>query len=554
LALVVVWKLNRRLGEAEALTAASFNLGFRAGSLSGGAAPPLAGRTPEALAALAGQVDSLAVAGRALAAADKDLSAARGDFLRAMGSLLDFGLAGSARADFGPAGPGLQELAKGLAMASYPSFDAARFSDWLEASLPMAAPGAEPIPDSAASARAAGLALIEAAKGRGEAQSSTLAAASELAAAAPAELAWPGRSIRWPALIFGLALLASLTALLVFFLERTAIRPLARIRRWLESSAGDVTETARSLSRSSRFLAKGASENTKAVLDAISSLEVLLATAKRNAGHSELAKELVAKTKGFVHEANHTMSQIAAAMEEIRGSGQASRKIIKTVEEIAFQTNILALNAAVEAARAGEAGVGFAVVADEVRGLAGRSSEAAKSTASLLASSIDRINDGASLVKKAEDSFARLVETSDEVAALMEGITGDSQGQTRDIQAVHQSIAMVDKVTQENAVEAAETANLSAELNRQAALLNRTIRHVTSVLTGSERPPAEASEGAPSEAAPGEGAPGGALRAAGAVRLRDLAAEEPAADPIKKSFGRASAKALDQALPMDDDF
>jgi methyl-accepting chemotaxis protein-2 (aspartate sensor receptor) len=176
-----------------------------------------------------------------------------------------------------------------------------------------------------------------------------------------------------------------------------------------------------------------------------------------------------------------------------------------------------------------------------------------------LASSITHINDGVSLVKKAEESFEKLVETTDVVAGLMEGITSDSQGQSRDIQAVHQSIAMVDKVTQENAVEAAETASISAELNRQAHLLNQTIEQVASVLSGTA-PPARPSGRGSGEGRKGlleGGQEGGGAQEkgpgkAGARHLRDLAAQEPSIP--KKSFGKTSQKELDKALPMDDDF
>ncbi|MDR2444249.1 MAG: methyl-accepting chemotaxis protein [Deltaproteobacteria bacterium] len=250
------------------------------------------------------------------------------------------------------------------------------------------------------------------------------------------------------------------------------------------------------------------------------------------------------KAKTYVDEAHVSMFHISTAMEAIKAAGHSSSQIIKTVEEIAFQTNILALNAAVEAARAGEAGLGFAVVADEVRNLANRSSEAAKNTSTILASSVTHINEGAALVKKAEESFEKLVATSDEAAELMNVITGDSQGQTRDIQAVHQSIAMVDKVTQENAAEAAEAENISNELNHQAQLLNQTISHVSGILTGSSIPP-QAKKAPAKESSSSR------------PQLREVinqVQDEPIKEAPKKIFGRASQKEMDKTLPMDDDF
>ncbi|MDR2945765.1 MAG: methyl-accepting chemotaxis protein, partial [Candidatus Adiutrix sp.] len=137
---------------------------------------------------------------------------------------------------------------------------------------------------------------------------------------------------------------------------------------------------------------------------------------------------------GHVQEANAAVSEISQAMDEIHDSGQASRQIIKTVEEIAFQTNLLALNAAVEAARAGEAGVGFAVVADEVRNLASRSAEAAKNTTAMIAGSLERIHQGSLLVNNAKESFGQMVAVSDQMGALVGEIAQASQSQAQDIQ------------------------------------------------------------------------------------------------------------------------
>ncbi|MDR1079761.1 MAG: methyl-accepting chemotaxis protein [Deltaproteobacteria bacterium] len=364
-------------------------------------------------------------------------------------------------------------------------------------------------------------------------------------------------------LLSGAAGLVVICIVSVFLLRRSAIRPLTRVMEGLNSSAGEVTGTARLLSRSSRQIAKGASDNTQAVLNAVSSLETLLSMAKRNAGHSDEAKEHVAEVKNFVEEANLYMLDIANAMEEIRNSGQASSQIIKSVEEIAFQTNILALNAAVEAARAGEAGVGFAVVADEVRNLANKSRDAASSTTSMLASSLERINGGTLLVEKAKESFARLVETSDQVKAIVESITLASRSQTKDIQDIHQSIALMDKVTQENSLEAAEAENYSRDLNRQAGFLASAVTRVSSILLGSGAPPLR----------PGSRAGGG--RIGGAARERAGAPPSGAGSPAENPVAREAAMSLDgtkappearrpvfkaapskdlEAIPMDDDF
>jgi hypothetical protein len=340
----------------------------------------------------------------------------------------------------------------------------------------------------------------------------------------------------------GFLALAVLSASFFLLLLKTAIQPLRQILGGLGLSAGEVTQTAQKLSHSSRSLAHGASDNTKAVLAAISSLEELLSMAKRNAGHSDSARELMGMAKSYVDEANLFMHQVSSAMVEIKNSGNASREIIKSVEQIAFQTNILALNAAVEAARAGEAGLGFAVVADEVRNLANSSAAAAKNTASMLAGSIARINDGALLVKKAEESFVSLVETSDKVASLVENIAKASQSQSQEIQDIHQSIAQVDKVTQENSVEAAEAENISKDLTRQAFFLKRAIGWADSILQGS-RAQTNNRQAQPSFA------PSVPLKTR--PSLRDMAKDD---NIPRHAFTAGKNKELDKALPMDDDF
>jgi uncharacterized coiled-coil DUF342 family protein len=369
----------------------------------------------------------------------------------------------------------------------------------------------------------------------------------------------------FPYLLLGVILLLFICAFSVYVLLNKGVRPLSRVLGGLERSGGEVTETARMLARSSKQLAKGASDNTQAVLSAISSLETLLSMAKRNAGDSEEARDHVEEVKTFVAEANLYMHQISEAMEEIKSSGEASSQIVKTVEDIAFQTNILALNAAVEAARAGEAGAGFAVVADEVRNLANKSRDAAVSTTAMLESSIARINEGALLVEKAKETFALLVETSDLVTQIVGNITNASRSQSRDIQDVHQSIALMDKVTQENSLEAAETENLSEALNHQASLLNDALRRAESILSGnSQGLPALRSSGRkrerpqeipggedyPPKASPkasSEARPGGAKEAA-------LDLEKLKSEGSRASFKKVSDKDLDKALPMDDDF
>jgi len=159
-------------------------------------------------------------------------------------------------------------------------------------------------------------------------------------------------------------------------------------------------------------------------------------------------------------------------------------KIIKTIDEIAFQTNILALNAAVEAARAGEAGMGFAVVADEVRNLAQRSAQAAKDTAGLIEESIARSEHGTSTVNQVATSIASITESVSQVKGLVNEVSAASQQQTQGIDQVTHAVAHMEKVTQNAAATAEESAAASEELNAQAESSVAVVRELQELVVG----------------------------------------------------------------------
>ena len=348
-------------------------------------------------------------------------------------------------------------------------------------------------------------------------------------------------------MILGFLLAIVLAGLLLFWSLKAAVKPLSSAVDLLNQGAAQVSNTADTLSQSSEFLAKGASENTVAVLEAIQSLEAMLNMAKRNAGHSAEAAELVSSSKDHVAAANDTISEISTAMDEIRESGRSSSQIIKSVEEIAFQTNLLALNAAVEAARAGEAGVGFAVVADEVRNLANRSAEAAKHTTSVIAGSMERINQGAALVNTATETFVSLVEVADKVAALVTEIAEASKRQAHDIQQIHQSIALMDQVTQDHAAGAGDTQTLSEGLITQANLLTDALAQIVFIIKGQRRVTARLKNPQHLNA---KASPNKPLTLK--TNLLTKAAEETV--PQIKPLSKTNKKELEMAFPMDEDF
>jgi methyl-accepting chemotaxis protein len=181
---------------------------------------------------------------------------------------------------------------------------------------------------------------------------------------------------------------------------------------------------------------------------------------------------------------NKLLSELAASVQEINRSSQATGKVIKTIEEIAFQTNILALNAAVEAARAGEAGMGFAVVADEVRNLAQRCAQAAKETSGLIENATASANSGSQLTAATQEAFKQNVEIASKIGNSVDEIAAASREQDQGISQVNTAVVQMDKVTQSNAANAEETASAAEELNAQAEALREAVASLVKLAGG----------------------------------------------------------------------
>jgi methyl-accepting chemotaxis protein/methyl-accepting chemotaxis protein-1 (serine sensor receptor) len=177
---------------------------------------------------------------------------------------------------------------------------------------------------------------------------------------------------------------------------------------------------------------------------------------------------------------------MVVAMSEIKTSSDKISKIIKTIDEIAFQTNILALNAAVEAARAGEAGMGFAVVADEVRNLAQRCAQAAKDTAALIEESIAKSNDGKTKVDQVAVAIQTITEESAKVKTLVDEVNLGSQEQARGIEQIGKAITQMEQVTQKTAANAEESASAAEELTAQSETLKDVVGRLTLMVGGAE--------------------------------------------------------------------
>jgi methyl-accepting chemotaxis protein/methyl-accepting chemotaxis protein-1 (serine sensor receptor) len=191
------------------------------------------------------------------------------------------------------------------------------------------------------------------------------------------------------------------------------------------------------------------------------------------------------ETAHRVEDANHNLEEMVQSMKDIASSSEKISKIIRVIDEIAFQTNILALNAAVEAARAGEAGMGFAVVADEVRNLAHRSAQAAKDTAALIEESIAKSNEGNKKLQLVAGSIQQVTGSATQVKVLVDEVDVGSQEQARGIEQIATAVTQMETVTQRSAASAEESAAASEELAAQAQALNDIVERVRNLVGGS---------------------------------------------------------------------
>lgn len=232
-----------------------------------------------------------------------------------------------------------------------------------------------------------------------------------------------------------------------------------------------VSAGASQVSFGSQSLAQGATEQASSVQELSASIADISQRVKNNADDAEKAKVLTTATHSIMQSSVSDMDLARQAMDEISATSKNISKVIKTIDDIAFQTNILALNAAVEAARAGAAGKGFAVVADEVRNLSQKSAEAAKNTTALIESSIEAVEKGSQLVSKTSTGFVEVAAKSSEVASLVDAISIQAQEQSSAISQVSIGIEQVSSVVQMNSATSEESAAASEELSSQAEVL-----------------------------------------------------------------------------------
>jgi len=303
--------------------------------------------------------------------------------------------------------------------------------------------------------------------------------------------------------VVSLTLLGCFVGLLIVstLLIRGLMKQMTSMTMALREGSEQVVSAAGQVSTSAQSLSQGATEQASSLEETSASMEEMASMTRKNAENAADAAKLVTDVAQQVSASNVALTGMVASMGAIQESSNKVAKIIKTIDEIAFQTNILALNAAVEAARAGEAGMGFAVVADEVRNLAQRSAQAARDTAGLIEESILRSQEGNGKVEEVAHSIGAITDAISRVKGMVDEVREASRQQTQGIDQVTQAIGQMEKVTQTTAATAEESAAASEELNAQAET-SMGVVHELELLVGGSKADASPRRSAPSHAQP----------------------------------------------------
>lgn len=243
----------------------------------------------------------------------------------------------------------------------------------------------------------------------------------------------------------------------------------------IKESTQQVTIGAEQVASASQSLAQGSTEQASALEEVTASMAEIAERTKVNAAQASEADDLVRNVKSMATDGKSQMQSMISAMNDINQSSETISKIIKTIDNISFQTNILALNAAVEAARAGVHGKGFSVVAEEVRNLASKSAAAASETADIIEDSIQKVSHGAKLAEETEKSLNAIVDAIDKIVDLIDNIAVASNDQATAVSQIDQAIGQVSTVVQTNSATSEQCAAASEELSNQAANLRELI-------------------------------------------------------------------------------
>lgn len=285
-------------------------------------------------------------------------------------------------------------------------------------------------------------------------------------------------------LVINILVMIGVIAAAIFTIVKDITTSIAKVSLELEESSDEVSAASTQLDAASQKLAEGTTEQAASIQETSSTLEETSSMVQQNRDNTKEAAVLAKQSKEYAGRSNSQMSNMMLAMEELKKSSADISKIIKVIDEIAFQTNILSLNAAVEAARAGDAGKGFAVVAEEVRSLAQRSAKAAKETSVIIESNIAMSENGVNLAKEVQSSISEIDFQSKKVSELLDEISVATDEQTQGVSQISKAISQMEMVLASNAQTAEESSAASKSLYEQTINMKDIVTSLHNIVNG----------------------------------------------------------------------
>lgn len=286
-------------------------------------------------------------------------------------------------------------------------------------------------------------------------------------------------------LLFNIIVLAIILLVAFSTIIKDIVKSMKQITDNLEESSAEIKTAAAQLEQASEKLAEGTTEQASSIQETSSTLEETASMVQQNNANTTQAAHFAKQSKDSAAKSNKEMFKMMNAMEELQRSSGEIAKIIKVIDDIAFQTNLLSLNAAVEAARAGDVGKGFAVVAEEVRNLAQRSAQAAKDTTVIIEKNIELSKGGAELTKEVQGSIVEIDEQSKKVSELLDEIEVATGEQSQGVSQINKAVSQMETVMSSNAATAEESAAASKALFEQTISLNDIISNLKNLVDGS---------------------------------------------------------------------